>query len=133
MTNRRDSRGYIACDLDKTLAYYDGKFVSHRDIGEPIPAMVEVIKRHINNGTTVKIFTARADDDYPEHDEVITIIQDWTEKHLGKRLEVTNKKDRHMWLLYDDRAVQVEPNTGRIIKDGSDTGNLNSSIRAEAE
>lgn len=95
--------------------------------------MVELIKRHIRNGQTVKIFTARADETEPNHKAAIRAIQDWCEIHLGKRLEVTNKKDRHMWLLYDDRAVQVEPNTGRIIKDTLSAVNLNSEIRRIAE
>ena len=125
----RNKSGWIGFDLDKTLAYYNGVFVSHKLIGEPIPAMIAVLKRHLASGHTCKIFTARADETYPDHDEVITIIQDWTEKHVGKRLEVTNRKDRHMWLLYDDRAVQVEPNTGRIIKDGIPTENLNNYLR----
>jgi len=49
--------------------------------------------------------------------DVITPIQDWCEEHLGKRLPVTNVKDFGMIQCYDDRAVQVEMNTGRIVGD----------------
>ncbi len=33
-------------------------------------------------------------------------------KHIGKELEITNVKDFGMIELWDDRAVQVIPNTG---------------------
>jgi hypothetical protein len=39
--------------------------------------------------------------------EKTKIIQDWTEKHIGQRLEVTCVKDPGMELLYDDKAVRV--------------------------
>ena len=35
--------------------------------------------------------------------------------HFGVVLPVTNVKDWHMLELWDDRAVQVEPNTGRRV------------------
>lgn len=42
-------------------------------------------------------------------------IQNWTEKHLGTRLDVTNVKTMDMECLYDDRARQVLPNEGIIV------------------
>jgi len=49
--------------------------------------------------------------------DVITPIQEWCKKHIGQVLEVTNVKDYGMIELWDDRAVQVEMNTGRRIGD----------------
>lgn len=41
------------------------------------------------------------------------MIKAWCLEHLGQELEVTCSKDYGMILLYDDRAVQIIPNTGR--------------------
>ena len=43
-TIKRDRRGWIGVDLDATLAYYDG-FKGPEHIGEPIPQMVDRVKR----------------------------------------------------------------------------------------
>jgi hypothetical protein len=52
------TQGWIGVDLDGTMAYYDGwKGADH--IGEPIPAMVERVKRWLAEGREVRIFTAR--------------------------------------------------------------------------
>jgi len=107
-----DSKQWLswkAVDLDGTLAQYDGDV---EDIGPPIPAMVERVKAWLAAGETVKIFTARM-----AHDPDGLIkrkIQDWTEEHLGQRLEVTNAKDPGMTELWDDRAMRVERNTGEL-------------------
>jgi len=74
--------------------------------------MVERVKRWLREGNEVRIFTARACDGNPQ---TISEIQDWTEHHIGVRLKVTNVKDFAMTRLYDDRCVQVEFNTGRLI------------------
>ena len=44
------------------------------------------------------------------------IIKRWCKQHIGRELEVTNVKDFGMIELWDDRAIQVKKNTGRIIK-----------------
>src|SRR6266403_4230099 len=107
--------GWIGVDLDGTLAVYDGwKHETH--IGEPIGAMAFRVKKWLADGVDVRIFTARvgpAGRAGLTADEVRSCIQDWTEKHFGVRLPVTNMKDFGMVELWDDRAVQVEPNTGR--------------------
>ena len=110
--------GWIGFDLDGTLAKYDG-WRGETHIGEPIEQIVKEAKRFLSLGYEVKIFTARVAESENNKDgskhtnsAVINAIQDWTEKHIGKRLEVTNKKDFRMIELWDDRAVQVVPNTG---------------------
>jgi hypothetical protein len=104
-------QGWIGVDLDGTVAVYDGwKGAYH--IGEPIPKMVERIKRWLAEGKRVKIFTARVCDGDPQ---TIKAIEDWCEQHIGQRLEVTNMKDYGMIRFYDDRAVQVIPNTGIVV------------------
>lgn len=108
-------KGWIAVDLDGTLAFYD-YWRGPEHIGEPISGMVNFVKDLIAEGKTVKIFTARVSDgsDMPVSRKV-QIIQDWTEEHVGQRLEVTCVKDWAMEVLYDDRAVQVEINTGKRV------------------
>ena len=109
---------WIGVDLDGTLAKYDG-WTGGTRIGDPVPDMVEIVKGHLKRGYEVKIFTARVGPQgRSEHsvDEIRTAIQDWCEKHIGHRLEVTNEKDFGMVALYDDRAIAVEPNTGRTFQ-----------------
>lgn len=104
---------WYGVDLDGTLAYYDYWHGEHH-IGTPIPAMIERVKRHLAHGDRVKIFTARASEPDPgRRADVIVAIQDWCEKHVGARLEVTCTKDYGMVGLYDDRAIQIVPNEGR--------------------
>jgi hypothetical protein len=107
-------KGWVGVDLDGTLAQYDG-FKGPLIIGDPIPKMLERVKGWLASGITVKIFTARVSEgatDGRNVEEVRTAIQDWCEKHIGQRLEVTCIKDYGMFELWDDRAVQVVPNTG---------------------
>lgn len=113
---RNENTAWIGVDLDGTLAHYEGwNGVNH--IGEPIAPMVDRVKKWLAAGKTVKIFTARMHGHGMAVDgggvaDVKTPIQDWCEKHIGKRLEVTNEKDFGMMELWDDRCVQVESNTG---------------------
>lgn len=102
--------GWIGVDLDGTIAHYDGwKGVEH--IGKPIPKMVERVKQWLKDGISVKIFTARVCHD-PDG-EILRHIEAWCQEHLGQILPVTNQKDFAMVELWDDRAIQIIPNTGR--------------------
>lgn len=106
--------GWIGVDFDGTIAEYhgwEGEFV----FGEPIWTMVARVKYWIQQGYQVKIFTARISD--PESREhMIFSIQEWLTKKAGlPKLEVTNEKDYGMLELWDDRAVQVEMNTGQPV------------------
>lgn len=105
---------WIGCDLDGTLAEYHGWT---GEIGDPIPPMVERIKKHLEDGDNVRIVTARVAPPI-EHAEKLrqcALIGDWCMKHLGYSLPATCSKDYGMVLLYDDRAVQVMTNTGIVV------------------
>ena len=107
------SKGWIGVDLDGTLAEYHG-WKSNRDIGEPIPAMVDRVKEWSTQGKNIKIFTARvAEDDPEELETVIQVIRLWCIKHLGFTLPITNVKDYAMIECWDDRSIQVIKNTGK--------------------
>jgi hypothetical protein len=103
--------GWIGVDLDGTLAEYD-EWRGPTEIGAPVPAMVERVKRWLGEGREVRIFTARAFLG-PGQDLVVRAIQEWSREHLGAVLLITCIKDFGMIELWDDRAVSVEPNTGR--------------------
>ena len=106
-----DDEGWIGVDLDGTLAKHTGwKGITH--IGDPIPAMVARVRRWVGRGKKVKIFTARADDE-----KAVTAIKKWLKKHELPDLEVTNLKDQKMIEFWDDRAVQVQKNTGKRVTD----------------
>lgn len=102
-------KAWIGVDLDGTLAEYHGwRGADH--IGKPIPAMMERVRKWLAEGVTVKIFTARAT--LPEQ---IPPVRAWLERHGLPALEVTNVKDFGMVELWDDRCVQVRPNTGEPV------------------
>ncbi len=112
-----DKRGWIGVDLDGTLARYDN-WVHDMHIGEPIMPMVERVLGWLDDGYNVKIMTARIGY-HPasrlSREEKIAIIQKWCVEHIGQSLPVTDTKDFMMIELWDDRAVQVEPNTGEPV------------------
>lgn len=103
-----NQKAWIAVDLDGTLARYTGwKGSTH--IGAPIPRMVRRVRRWISHGKKVKIFTARADDE-----KSVNAIKKWLKDNELPDLEITNLKDENMVALWDDRAVAVQKNTGKV-------------------
>jgi hypothetical protein len=108
---RKSSKCWIGVDLDGTLAELQG-FNGMKKVGKPIPLMVERVKGWVAEGLTVKIFTARVS--CVGYDEQ-AIRKFFRENGLPENLEITNVKDMWMSALWDDIAVQVEPNTGRRV------------------
>lgn len=108
--------GWIGIDLDGTLAEYHG-WVSADHIGTPIAPMVNLVKDLLKDGRTVKIFTARVSmKNQEEVSKARTAINKFCRENFGRELEIVYQKDMHMEVLYDDRCIQVEKNTGRLIK-----------------
>ncbi len=106
LEDEEDEKPWIGVDLDGTLAHYSewkGKY----HIGRPIQKMVRRVKRWVDQGKKVKIFTARA----AEKDGTAAVKR-WLRKHGMEGIEVTNEKDRFMTKLWDDKAVAVGTNTG---------------------
>lgn len=108
----------IAVDLDATLAHgmvpYDPK-----RIGPPIPLMVKFVQRLLKKGKKVVILTARLNSKAHTPAQLKytrRLIGAWTKKYIGQRLPSTAEKHPMMSAIYDDKARQVIPNTGKIVK-----------------
>jgi hypothetical protein len=110
------SNGWIGVDLDGTLAEYHGW--GDGSIGKPVTRMINRVNDWLAEGRTVKIFTARVGPQ-PSNTELgrmIYKIRDWLENvGLPRDLEITATKDFGMIELWDDRCIQVVPNTGMSI------------------
>jgi hypothetical protein len=87
------------------------------DIGVPVYRMVKQVKKWLAQGHDVRIFTARVNP-YPCRIEATRsrrAIEAWSERDLGQVLPITYEKDWDMASLFDNRARQVEHNTGRVL------------------
>ena len=113
-------RYWIGFDLDGTLADYGHGEFNPSTIGEPVKPILDKLKEYLRAGKKVKIFTARVAHDDTERsirDAYLSkiAIKKWMKKHIGEELEITSCKDYYLTHFYDDRAVQVERNTGKIL------------------
>lgn len=132
---------WIGVDMDGTLARYDDKALPWNVFGPPIPKMVERMRRWIWEDKRVVIVTARVFPyihDFPSNvandalyieqrclvtgdrftiGDMLQVIRDYTKEHVGVPLEATCAKDYRMLQLWDDRAIQVIPNTGVVVSD----------------
>ena len=119
-----EEKKWHGVDLDGTIAEYHGwKGISH--IGKPIEGeALNKVKAWLKKGERVKIFTAR---DLHSDPKAIKYIEDWCEKYLGQKIEVTDSKDEYMIDHMDDRVHRVEKNTGEIIA-GQEQSIQNSSL-----
>ena len=119
-THGEKGRKWTGFDLDGTLAEYSGwEGIEH--IGKPIEAMCSLIKKLHSEGEEVKIVTARV---APRKDGIDPAkakeyIEKWCEKNLGFVPHITHEKDSLMKTLYDDRVVQVIPNTGVTVEEAA--------------
>jgi len=103
--------GWVAVDLDGTLVQYSG-WSGPEDVGKVFPAMLDRIHNWEKHGFEVRIFTARAG--ISEHKRV---VEKWLREIGLGHLRVTNVKDYAMIQQWDDRAVQVVPNTGKTLEE----------------
>jgi hypothetical protein len=98
----------VAVDLDGTLAK-DSGWKGAEYIGEPVQPMLDLVKKLLDDGEEVVIFTARVHDGEKSTKEH---IRDWLKDHDLPDLEITNEKRPDMEKFYDDKAVAVEKNRG---------------------
>ncbi|MEK0324867.1 MAG: hypothetical protein QQN63_04105 [Nitrosopumilus sp.] len=119
MGNLEERGSWIGVDLDGTLAYYDDTYVVGQ-IGSVIEPMKRLVLDFIDKGYEVKIFTARVySGSYAGRANDVQknylAIKQWLKENGLPDLEITCVKDYMMVELYDDRAVQVEKNTGKLL------------------
>lgn len=120
-------QGWIGVDFDGTLALEN--FKEFPVPGLPVERMAQRVRVWHGAGREVRIVTARVGACTPDDIMAIggkfaimgvedwidfqrALIEEWCLTHLGFRLEVTCAKDFQMLELWDDRCVQVLPNTG---------------------
>lgn len=103
--------GWVAIDLDATLAFYDGP-KGELEIGMPIAPMQTYVRSLIRRDVKVCIFTARMS--RGNTFDVKMAIQTWCEIHLGKILPITCIKGMNIKEFFDDRAHHVVPNKGIV-------------------
>lgn len=118
---------WTGIDLDGTLAFSVSSDKWKGDIGTPLTPMIDRVKKWLKEGKDVRIVTARvgscgAPDGHclPEFagpDNQRKLIEKWCLTHIGQVLPVTAEKDFYMERLYDDRAIQVQHNTGFLVNE----------------
>lgn len=126
---RRTKHRHIGLDFDGTAALDEspkGQFDG--SLGEPHPEMVKRVKKALRIGWRVTIFTARVeklfteppnnDGEWTEAMEQERLIEEWTERHYGRRLSVTAVKLRSFSEIWDDKTTRVEKNTGGTLSPG---------------
>lgn len=102
---------HIACDLDGTLAHYDGWHgIEH--IGSPISETVNRVRSALAAGHRVSIFTARVAPSKDDADMATLHVMNWCREHIGVDLEVTAIKYGWFDEFWDDKAVRVDKNRG---------------------
>lgn len=105
------SENVLYVDLDGTLAKRQSPF-NPLTVGEPVPKMVAAVKAELKKGRTVKLFTARASTMDAAAEKA---IKAWLKEQGLGALEITCEKKPEMGELWDDRARQVEVDTGNFI------------------
>jgi tRNA A-37 threonylcarbamoyl transferase component Bud32 len=117
---------WIGFDLDGVLAN-DSNMSASCEIGPPIQKTIDKIKQLRREGKQVKIITSRVDGNVSARSKeelnenavidlpkVIADIERWCLQNIGEVLLITDAKDCGMQLLYDDKVVRVNANTGEL-------------------
>lgn len=125
----KEGMAWVGFDFDRTLVHYDG-WVDHSHVGETIQTTLNAMLNLVRRGYLVKIFTARVFPiiSYPisgawdtQRSSVVPVhsglqacraIREWCLSNVGVLLPITNVKDPRCVALFDDIAVQMEPNQG---------------------
>lgn len=116
-----DIKRWIGVDFDGTLVentWRPGEAFIPDRLGRNIPLMVNRVKRWLAQGKAVRIMTARVSPISPFFYINKRIIEQWCQQTFGVVLPVTCEKDQFMDELWDDRAVQLIPDTGLRVDKG---------------
>jgi hypothetical protein len=98
----KEEKPWIGIDFDGTLSYSKDKKVPNLTPTKLLPH----VKKLVSLGAKIKILTAREDENQKQE------IVEFLKRNDLPQFEITNKKDKYMVLLIDDRALSVIRNTG---------------------
>lgn len=101
-----ENESWFGVDLDGTLAYLDTSIFP--EIGTAVPEVLSRVKKLLEAGKRVKIFTAR----FEIKGEVERIKKWLKNNNLPMNLEITNVKDMKCVEIWDDKARRVLFNLG---------------------
>lgn len=113
---------WVGFDFDGTLTTtlnWDG--TDDGSIGEHIRPMIERVQAYLDAGVEVRIVTARVARGWDKLGKHWLGINQWAFETFGVYLPITSEKDPMMLRLYDDRAVQLIPNTGVMVEEALNT------------
>jgi len=113
---------HIALDFDRSLAFYYGGKDAIKSVGAPIPAMVDKVKKWLDKGYKISIFTARVAPvgKYgPRSDSFIREQEDMIRAFLKNsglpEFEITAIKHPSFTYFVDDKAVGISENQGEFL------------------
>ena len=107
-------------DLDATIAFYETW--GDGSIGAPIRPMIRRMKHMLKQGRKVAIVTARVHPSQGDPGGENLKIRAFLEQALGsmalaEAVDIRADKDQWMIALFDDRAEQVIPNKGILVRE----------------
>lgn len=103
---------WVGFDFDGTLVTYPPK--AGQEYGDDIPVALTQLRIIRNMGMKVKIVTARAG--CPETAFYTHVIK-WLYDHGLSDVDITDRKDYGMLLLFDDRAITMKD--GAVLTDSN--------------
>lgn len=113
------SKAWWGFDLDATIAFYETW--GDGSIGAHIVPMIRRMKHYIRTGRKVSIVSARVHRSEPDWQAQEELIRQFLDQALSiamaNTVDIRCDKDRHMIALYDDRAEQVIPNKGILVRE----------------
>jgi hypothetical protein len=113
------NKGWWGFDMDATIAFYETW--GDGSTGAPIKPMIRRMKHYLRIGRKVAIVTARVHPSEPAKALQEDFVRNFLNKNIGveaaSKVDIRYDKDRHMIALYDDRAEQVIPNKGILVRE----------------
>jgi hypothetical protein len=122
------STGWIGVDFDGVLAEDAVGCGTFPALGPPIQRMIDRVRGWLDEGKDVRIVTARVHPPLSVEDAALygKTVDEWVPyqrgliehfclTYFGVPLPVTCAKDYQMIELWDDRCIQMETNTGRLM------------------
>lgn len=108
--------GTILLDIDGTVTDHNNTVSVHEDmssLGYPVDRMVKEVRKLLNAGEDVRIFTARTSYTGPGRAKMIEAIDNLCRELFGQTMPIQQSKDLWTKAIIDDVAVQIIPDTGK--------------------